>query len=515
MLQAPITDRKTKPEASSKTAEHLSEQEQPNHLSGWMGRSRQTHPMQQRENLTAMQNAYGNQAVLRMQRSPSMNPIQGGILQRKCVCGNAASTAGTCAECQQKQGRLLQRKPVGIEPSIEMPEIVHEVLSSSGTPLNLETRTFMEDRFNHDFKQVRIHTDSKASESARAVNALAYTVGHNIVFDSNQYDPNTSNGKRLLAHELTHVVQQGVTKQQISRLSFDDPMSELEQEAHRVSNAILGAESIQIKSNSTPLVQRFLSTEPAGGCGICYGLPLFAGRAAHTLIQTEFEILYPLGLVELPISSPLDENGRLDLAVATPTGFEIGEIKPANENGYADGITQIATYVAMLSALFPRSTIRPLTRLIPPIIFPTLSPTCPVQTLYVNPPVGGVYGYYCQPSFSKMRGNCPCTFDRTPVRERVPERERTRQKERQLSRTEAISLIVAFVKTLIESNVADIDRAVTNFVHENPAIAAFIITAGVAAIIALIADDLSLVGILDDVAIPPIVIALWRVATSL
>ena len=507
MLQAPTTDRKTKAEASSKTAEQLPEQE---------SRIARSHPLQQRDNLAALQKAYGNQAVLRMKgRSPAAHPMQGGVLQRKCACGKGAGEAETCAKCQEKQELSLQRKAVGTDTSAEIPAIVHEVLRSSGQPLNLETRTFMESRFNHDFKQVRVHTDSKANESARTINALAYTVGQDIVFDSNHYEPDTTNGKQLIAHELTHVVQQGSTGQQINRLSLDEPSSRSEQEAHRVSDIIFAGESLHITPNDTPLLQRFLSTEPAGGCGICYGLPLFVGRAAHSLIQTEFEILYPLGLVELPISSPLDENGRLDLAIATPTGLEIGEIKPANERGYADGITQIATYVAMLSALFPRSTIRPLTRLIPPIIFPTLSPTCPVQTLYVNPPVGGVYGYHCQPSFAQMRRNCPCTFDRSPVRERLPERDRTRKEERQLSRTEAINLILAFVRILIESNVTDIDRAVTNFVHENPAIAAFIITAGVAAIIAMVADDLTLVGITDDVAIPPIIIALWRVATAL
>ncbi len=69
-------------------------------------------------------------------------------------------------------------------------------------------RTFMESRFGHDFSRVRIHTDSSATESARAVNALAYTAGHNIVFGAGQYAPSTTTGRRLLAHELAHVAQQ-------------------------------------------------------------------------------------------------------------------------------------------------------------------------------------------------------------------------------------------------------------------------------------------------------------------
>jgi len=66
----------------------------------------------------------------------------------------------------------------------------------------------MEPRFGHDFSQVRVHTNAKVAESARAVNALAYTVGRDVVFGVGQYAPTTSAGQRLLAHELTHVVQQ-------------------------------------------------------------------------------------------------------------------------------------------------------------------------------------------------------------------------------------------------------------------------------------------------------------------
>src|SRR5207244_11233244 len=87
----------------------------------------------------------------------------------------------------------------------------HEVLNSPGQPLDESTRAFMEPRFGHDFSRVRVHTDSQAAESARAVNALAYTVGPDIVLGADQYKPGTLAGRRLLAHELTHVLQQSVT----------------------------------------------------------------------------------------------------------------------------------------------------------------------------------------------------------------------------------------------------------------------------------------------------------------
>jgi hypothetical protein len=88
------------------------------------------------------------------------------------------------------------------------PPIVHEVLSSSGQPLDAATRAFFESRFGHDFGRVRVHTDERAEQSARNVNAHAYTVGHDIVFSTGKFSPVTREGQRLLAHELTHVVQQ-------------------------------------------------------------------------------------------------------------------------------------------------------------------------------------------------------------------------------------------------------------------------------------------------------------------
>lgn len=91
---------------------------------------------------------------------------------------------------------------------VTVPPIVDDVLNSPGQPLDSGTRAFMEPRFGHDFSRVRVHPDVKAAESARAVNALAYTVGNDMVFGNGQYKPATASGQRLLGHELAHVVQQ-------------------------------------------------------------------------------------------------------------------------------------------------------------------------------------------------------------------------------------------------------------------------------------------------------------------
>ncbi|OBF33682.1 hypothetical protein A5724_19220 [Mycobacterium sp. ACS1612] len=88
------------------------------------------------------------------------------------------------------------------------PGIVTDVLNSPGQPLDTATRSYMESRFGQDFGDVRVHTDSTAARSAAAIDAHAYTVGCDIVFGAGQYAPGTSQGGKLLAHELTHTVQQ-------------------------------------------------------------------------------------------------------------------------------------------------------------------------------------------------------------------------------------------------------------------------------------------------------------------
>ena len=113
-------------------------------------------------------------------------------LQRTCAYG------GGCSRCQKANdsGEMVA------------PPIVNEVLHSSGKPLDTPIREFMESRFGHDFSLVRVHADGEAANAARAVQARAYTIGRDIVFGDGQYQPATSDGKLLLAHELTHVVQQ-------------------------------------------------------------------------------------------------------------------------------------------------------------------------------------------------------------------------------------------------------------------------------------------------------------------
>lgn len=112
---------------------------------------------------------------------------------------------------KKKKETTVQRKSNNNARAGGTPAIVNEVLESSGQPLDPAARTFMESRFGHDFSQVRIHTDSRASASARATDAAAYTSANHVVFAEGRYQPNTHSGRHLLAHELAHVIQQGAS----------------------------------------------------------------------------------------------------------------------------------------------------------------------------------------------------------------------------------------------------------------------------------------------------------------
>ena len=200
------------------------------------------------------------------------SPPRSNLLQRTCACGQHTIAGGECEACRKKREGTLQRAAIGSPPVGEAPPIVQEVLRSPGQPLDTTSRAFMEPRFGHDFSQiptytstagviqtrlainkpgdeyeqeadrmaektaaisaptatsgydfsgVRIHTDARAAASAEAVNAQAYTVGRDIVFGAGQYAPGTDEGRRLLAHELTHTLQQQSAPQIRRKLSVD------------------------------------------------------------------------------------------------------------------------------------------------------------------------------------------------------------------------------------------------------------------------------------------------------
>jgi hypothetical protein len=201
-----------------------------------------------------LQRLYGNQAVLQMRNgsgglpasSVPLRPSQSEILQRKCACSGSPGLDGECAECRDKR-LSMQRRTTGSPYPSQAPSIVHEVLRSPGQPLDPTTRAFFEPRFGHDFSHVRIHMDTEAAESARAVKAWAYTVGTDVVFGEGRYSPGTPAGQRLLAHELAHTLQQ--TKGAAAGAErISDPGDPAEQDADRAASDTMAGRKADVKT---------------------------------------------------------------------------------------------------------------------------------------------------------------------------------------------------------------------------------------------------------------------------
>ncbi|HEV7310304.1 eCIS core domain-containing protein [Ensifer sp.] len=182
-----------------------------------------------------------NLALLKGGRTEAVS--KGPTLQRKCAC---EAHGETCERCAQK--RKLQRKSAWGGNLSETPPIVDEVLRSSGEPLDEKTRTSMEARFGHDFSDVRIHTGDMAVRSATMLDAHAYASGNNIVFAAGRYAPETADGKRLLGHELTHVIQQ-------SRSSVSSE-PDAEREADRAGDSIVAGQRAVTTLGAAGGVQR-------------------------------------------------------------------------------------------------------------------------------------------------------------------------------------------------------------------------------------------------------------------
>ncbi|NMD46242.1 MAG: DUF4157 domain-containing protein [Propionibacterium sp.] len=138
---------------------------------------------------------------------------------------------------------------------------VHDVIGSGGRPMEPDVREDMEARLGHDFSDVRIHDDATAADSAKAVNAHAYTVGSNVVFQRDVYDPGSQQGKTTLAHELTHVIQQrsgpvdGTSAP--GGIKVSDPSDRFEREASANADRVMaGPAPVQALGASAPAVQR-------------------------------------------------------------------------------------------------------------------------------------------------------------------------------------------------------------------------------------------------------------------
>jgi hypothetical protein len=188
-----------------------------------------------------------------------------------------------------------------------IPRAVRTVVGSSGHALDDGVRSRMELRFHHDFSRVRVHTDAAAAESAAQVAAEAYTVGRHIVFNRGRYAPGTTTGQTLLAHELTHTLQQDRADRSPSGISRPGDADELE--ADRVARAVTSQSTAQ--PSRPPRLAR--PEGSAGGARLLRraeagAAPVSAARTAIVgpVEQTESSLVKPLRAQDLPDVFRLD-----------------------------------------------------------------------------------------------------------------------------------------------------------------------------------------------------------------
>ena len=162
-----------------------------------------------------------------------------GLLQRQCGCGNHTIAGGECEECK-KSSHTIFRKANQQSGDNSLSNSAIAVPKGSGQPMEPPLRHFMEARFKHDFSGVRLHTDSEANASAKAMGALAYTYGQDIFFDASSFRPKTPHGLVLIAHELSHVVQQSQHPMPLNEeLRIEPETSAAEVEADRMALAVV------------------------------------------------------------------------------------------------------------------------------------------------------------------------------------------------------------------------------------------------------------------------------------
>lgn len=280
------------------------------------------------------------EAILRMAEpvpaTPLPRPGAAVSVQRKCACG------GSCAKCQDEADRLRMkslgpRTAVGAVPA---PPIVHEALRSPGQSLDGGTRAFMQPRFGREFGDVRVHTDETAARSAAAIRAQAYTVGRDIVFAAGQFAPQTPAGRLLLAHELTHVVQQDGGRGAVVQRAYTCG-DLLPRDPGEVAAGVLSG----IAAHAI-IQEDFARTVPTSrrvGIPGAYANPLrTAGLCGSDVTETIPQVV---GAGPSQQSKAKGGRGFPDLASLEEKELLIAEIKPAVLPCLVDGEQQLARYV--------------------------------------------------------------------------------------------------------------------------------------------------------------------------
>ncbi|CAG0953874.1 hypothetical protein METP3_00372 [Methanosarcinales archaeon] len=332
------------------------------------------------------------------------NPARNNPIQRKCPGCNKGTKIG-----KEEEEEKLQKK----EASGSTHEVTHGVensisaLRGGGQPLPEYVGAFYGQRFGHDFSNVRVHTDSRADASTRSVDAFAFTLGSDISFRSGHYSPHTQTGQRLLAHELTHVVQQrgGSASLGIRRAPFGIARG-------IAGNCIGSADNCTLGTD----IHRFIQGLMVG----LYSPAMFAevaipgGGTAGSSIDCQmpgFVDLYgswPIGIV------PAAPQGRMfpapiatfPLPAPVPGPVMVGSIKPFTTPTPV-ALADLLSYITALDAFAAASG--SMLSIAEPMIVPTnpswalpglpfpFSPATLPQMIHIFTTMDGMYWYFCRP----------------------------------------------------------------------------------------------------------------------
>jgi len=198
---------------------------------------------------------------------------------------------------------------IGTPKSAALPSIVTDALRSPAQPLDENLREFFEPLFGHDFSHVSVHTDAKARESARAVNALAYTVGSDVVMGGDQHESGTAAGQTLLAHELAHVVQQSTGTDGSDHESRADSVADQVMGGQVVNPASVGSAPVGLQRQAAGPDDDWLRNLRSSKSE----LQAISVTDAVKLSQTKKGIIPPI-----PANSPLLGSSANDFSMLSP-----------------------------------------------------------------------------------------------------------------------------------------------------------------------------------------------------
>jgi hypothetical protein len=254
------------------------------------------------------------------------------------------------AEKEEEKEEPLQVKSLSSNKEKIIPQFESTInrLKGSGQPLDPAARAYFESRFGCDFSEVRVHTDARATELARAVNAKAFTVGKEIVFEEGQYVPETYSGRQLLTHELTHVVQQnrnGVPSVQRNGVSFELDQSSLQSLPTALKN--LSEDEMRVLA----WLQKFKSDIAGAEKKYCVDRRAIAGAIAWEALENVKSFsLRSAGPGKIHYKTGFWERGTTTLEQTEKAGYLPPQTEEGRRELVADPIGAINSIAAIMKA---------------------------------------------------------------------------------------------------------------------------------------------------------------------